>query len=228
MYLYVFIYLPVVYIAYMEALFSYLRNLWSQDRFKVSTTSSCRVHSSSAKVLVWIQVSNIYFIQLSYMAPWAVCAKMNSKLDKLNVKCFGSLGKFEALILKVLAIRCSMLLRDVLVESTHCFMIALLIGNYQDDVLWSTHVRSLQEPWQLQFYSQSISRKCKIAWMDPMIWEVLRMHQVHTRYLYRQPTLKSEETPQQFLELTDSPALDCFIITTCLKCLKVYSTKTAW
>ena len=47
-----------------------------------------------------------------------------------------------------------------------------------------------------------------------------------TRCLYRQPTLKSEETPQQFLVLGDSPALDCVIITTCPICLEVQSTKT--
>ena len=48
-----------------------------------------------------------------------------------------------------------------------------------------------------------------------------------TRCLYRQLTLGSEETPQQFLVLGDTPALDCVIVTTSPKCLemKIQSTK---
>ena len=47
-----------------------------------------------------------------------------------------------------------------------------------------------------------------------------------TRCLYRQPTLKSEDTSQQFLVLGDSPVFDCVIITTCPICLEVQSTRT--
>ena len=63
-------------------------------------------------------------------------------------------------------------------------------------------------------------------WGELVSLTILTWHQIEdatkiTSCIYRQPTHKSEEIPQQFLVIWDSPALDCVIITSCPICLEI-------